>query len=784
MTHFGRSILLALPLALGVLGGCELVAGVGTRTLHPEVSGDGLPGTVDGGGMASLGNGRIRIANLAVTPGNVDFCIKLSSSSSWGDPIMANSGKEAFFQGGLTYPQVTIPFSAPVGTIDVRFIPIGKLCTATPLSEGDGIVVGDATSTGDATTGTASPIVTILRYGGSTGQSGDPGITEAVVGLPEEVSNASATCAANVCPRFRVVNAAASSDYINFGETDNEAAALPATVTDMLLESPIGPGQAPGSGEGVAPFTKTDSSGYVGGIDSGQAGQTGMTLGIVTFPQGSSSNKAVAIFSPSPIPDTQTLYFIGDPANNLHPLQGLLVEDDTAAAAAGTSPTDGGIDQQFLAKATLTTPPTITVDTFDVELYGLSAPNDSVRSGPIAAGIAARQTDVMCITEVDFDSDKKAIAAQAGNFPYSYWVATNVQTPPTNAAGWYNNTPAKITTAACNGSESGLAAVATCMASDCSTGKSASVDAGVTSTACMEQCGNQIIEVLTTNPTCVDCMIFYLQSGINIDTMQTECGSDVNDPYGQFDYGGMNGTMVLSRIAFATNPDGSPQTEYFVFPGSNYHRLILRTTLQVDSATTMDVYCAQLVYPNNGSSVITYTGPYATPDAGLYPGENTATGDNGWRDEQSLQARDAIEWIQSQSGQKPAIVAGSWISSPGYTPDGGAPVLDPYDPEVYAQFIKAGFAPAHPIGYKPSCEVCNTNPYAAGSPLTTDGTIGFDWTTTFLLNFPAASTLQETFWDTDPSGWTIQIPGMDAGTPFPMSPYYPRSVQILRPSSQ
>ena len=163
------------------------------------MTGDGLPGTVDGGGMASLGNGKIRIANLAVTPGNVDFCVKLSSASSWGDPIMKNSGTDPFFQGGLSFPQVTIPFSAPVGTIDVKFIPIGQLCTATALSEGDGIVVGDATSTGDATTGGGSPVVTILRYGGSsTGQAADPGIPRPSPACPRRstpIRPARRTCA-------------------------------------------------------------------------------------------------------------------------------------------------------------------------------------------------------------------------------------------------------------------------------------------------------------------------------------------------------------------------------------------------------------------------------------------------------------------------------------------------------------------------------------------------------------------------------------------------------------
>jgi hypothetical protein len=763
------------PLALG-LAGCELVAGTGTRTLNPEVTGDGLPGTVDGGGMPSLGNGRIRIANLAVTPGNVDFCVKLSSASSWGEPIMANSGKDAFFQGGLTYAQVTIPFSAPVGTIDVRFVPIGQLCTATALSEGDGIVVGDAASTGDATTG-ASPVVTILRYGGNTGQSGDPGIPETVVGLPEELSNNYATCAANVCPRFRVVNAAAWTDSINFGDPDNGSQALPATVSDLLLASPIAPGQVPAQGSGAEPLSKADSSGYVGGINSGNASQAGMTLGVVAYPQpGPVSDTAVAIFQPSSVPDTQTLFVIGDPSNNVHPIQGLLVEDDSAA---GTGSTDAGVDQQFLAKATLTTPATILIDTFDVRLYGLQAPYGSIRAPLIAQALAARQTDVICVGEVDYETDKANIVAMAanGNFPYAYWVTTNLQSVPSDSKGWYGTTPPLVTTAICAAEEDAgtLQALGTC-ATKCSSGSNDDPDAGITSIACLENdCVNQAVGFVK-DPACLDCVAYYMVDGYSIDLMEKECGTDSHVPYGQYSWLGQNGSLLLSRYPFAKTDAGADDTEYFLFPGSSYRRIILRARLQLDSVNQMDVYCAQFVSPDTGNEINQYAGFYATPDAGLYPTELTA--DNGWRDEDNLQARDTIEWIKSQSTTRPAIVAGIWSSSPGYAPDGGAAILEPHDPEVFAQFTNAGFVVAHPANYTPDCSSCNTNPYNAGAPITTDGTIGFDFTAAFLYNFPNGSTLSDTFWNNTPAEWNVPVP--DGGM-FPLSMTYPQSVQILRP---
>jgi hypothetical protein len=728
--------------------------------------------------MPSLGNGRIRIANLAVTPGNVDFCVKISSSSSWGDPIMANSGKDAFFQAGLTYPQVTVPFSAPVGTIDVRFVPIGQLCSAKPLSEGDGIVVGDAMVSGDSGASVAAPVVTILRYGGNTGS--DTGIPEAVVGLPEELNGGEAACQANVCPRFRVVNAAATTDSINFGSSS--AKVLPATVSGVLSNAPIAPGQATPQQPASPPLTAADASGYFGGIDSGQAGQSGMTLGIVMYPGGTPSTNAVAIFSPSSVPDTQTLYFIGDPSNDVHPLQGLLVEDDAAMAPA---PIDGGADDVFLAASTPTTPPAITVDTFYAALWGETAPYDLERRQPIFDALSTHQSDVLCIGDMNFDSDKQAMVAAAvktGNYPYAYWVHTDITTPPTNSSDWYGNTPAKVTTAACaseyaNGK---LADSAKC-ASQCSSSTADPIDGGVSSIVCLEgACTNTIVGDLAQDMVCMDCFLLYLQSFFDIDFSMQECGTDTNDPYGQYNWGGNNGELLLSAHPFATKPDGTPDVEAYIFPGTIFRRALLRAKVQINSDAKLDVYCGQFVYADKGLQVMSYDGLYATPDAGLYPTESTV--DNGWRDEQSLQARDAIQWVAAQSGSNPAIIAGEWHTSPGYPP-----VLEAYEPEVFNQLVTASatntspWVPAHPTNYQQTCTYCNDNPYNA-APLTTDGTTGYDYMMTFLYNFSPNSVLSETIWDNQPGQWTIQFQGVDAGAAsFPLSQFYGRSVQVLLP---
>jgi hypothetical protein len=564
-------------------------------------------------------------------------------------------------------------------------------------------------------------------------------------------------------------------------------------VSDVLSGAIPPGGTARAQTKASPPLDRADTSGYFGAAGAASGAQLGLTLGIVECGADlcADSSKdagasAIAVFQPSTLPDTQTLYLIGDPASTVHPVEGLLVEDDQAA---GDGP-DGGVDWQLLARSTLTTPATITVDTFDVELAGLTTPSDSVRSSYIASAIAAAQSDVVCVTEIPFDRDKRVIASAAlpkngGNFGYSYYLASDLTTPPTSALTWSGATPATLMTSACASSTDALRALAGCAASSCVAGGGSGIDGGafpgspIVSASCLEaRCLNEVASLISSDPVCTDCAMLYLVSGYDVSTMYDECGSDAQDPYGQFEYAGMNGTMILSRYPFARNRVGEDDTSAYLFPGSSFRRAALRANVQLDSSTTIDVYCAELTSPPGGWSVLTYTGLYASPDAGLYADE--VSDDDGWRDERSLQARDLVDWVKSQSQGAPAVLAGEWNAGLAESKgDSGTPLLAASDPEVLRRFLDAGWVPAHPADHTTACTRCNGNPYQAGAPVTADGTLGVDTTTTFLLGFPASATIYETIWDVG-VGDIPAITGMDGG-PFPLSPDYPRRVQILRP---
>jgi hypothetical protein len=266
----------------------------------------------------------------------------------------------------------------------------------------------------------------------------------------------------------------------------------------------------------------------------------------------------------------------------------------------------------------------------------------------------------------------------------------------------------------------------------------------------------------------------------SIDTMIDQCGTNIHDPYGQYSWDGQNGSMILSHFPFAKDSKGKPMTDAFIFPGSNYRRVILHARLQLDANDQLDVFCGQFVSPDTGSTVLTYSGDYATPDAGLYAGESDDPGATGWRDEDSLQARYAIEFIKAKAGKRPAIAAGYWETAAQMGDAGGKPILAAHDIEVYDRLLAGGLVPAEPAGYTPDCSTCNDNPLQGS--VTTDGTIGYDITTTFLYNFPEASTLSETWWDRTPDQWVVPE---DAGTPsgkIPMSGVYPHNVVVLRPA--
>jgi hypothetical protein len=162
--------------------------------------------------------------------------------------------------------------------------------------------------------------------------------------------------------------------------------------------------------------------------------------------------------------------------------------------------------------------------------------------------------------------------------------------------------------------------------------------------------------------------------------------------------------------------------------------------------------------------------------------------ENGWEDEQDLQATRTVPWIKA-TAQHPAIIAGDWHSTVQVTapdPEGGTTVvLDPQSPEVielFDQSLDGAFVRAEPSPYQPVCEYCPApqNIYNAGS-----GVLPEDFTPMFLYKFPASSTVEDSLWGQGNTVPLTSIPYESApASTGPVSPYWGRLVRVLRPGTE
>ena len=199
-------MLLGFAGLLVVIAGCQVVAGIGDRKVDPLQSSCTLPG----------GSGpQVRVANLAPTGDLADVCIRASGASSWGRPLLLGGGPACGTQlgaAGFAYAQVSVPFTAPASTVDVKMIPGGTTCDTAGLGEGDGLsLAGNA-------------VTSLLLIGGNN-------VAETNVALPESDQ------ATTALQEFRFVHAAPGTGPLDFGTT--VAAALPTTVSNAFFAVPI-----------------------------------------------------------------------------------------------------------------------------------------------------------------------------------------------------------------------------------------------------------------------------------------------------------------------------------------------------------------------------------------------------------------------------------------------------------------------------------------------------------------------------------------------------------------
>ena len=697
----------------GVVAGCQGIAGL--RDLEYQQARTTCSQVV----LPSTGNGRIRLVNAGTAGASVDFCIRTSGSSDWGSPVFHVDGDPVSCPG-LAYADATLPFAVPAGSIDVKAIAAGSPCSATALSEADGIAVGDSTAT------PPGPVITVLRMAGGSSP-------EQVVSHVEEPNPSTAT------GRVRFIDALSGNQSITVGLT--QGITLPMSLSNALPE-PIAPGGIAAPSPGT--FGPIDSAGYASilpGIDVGGAfaGQLNAFFAFQTFADG----------------DTVTAITIGDARDTLHPPRAMICVDAlpiTAGDAGATS---------YSAGCSLTALPSLVVDTLNTSLYGSASPFESQRRPYVYKAIAARTSDFMCLLETSSDADKAAIAAAAsGQFPYAFYPTTNLDTAPNDPAQLDGAVPPPPSGPACTASDvsAAIACATPCVTNDAG-GPIETTEC--LSKSCLGPLGGLRYGSLSQQQ-CFDCLVYYFAS-VPLSAAQA-CATD---PRQQFSFAGATSSMLLSRYPLSN-------TKAYIFPGTGYRHAVLYAQAAVGDQN-VDVYCTQLISPLVGAS-LPYLGNYgaAIVDGGVV--------DLGWEGEQDLQVGRAIDFIKSNSKStgNPAIIAGDWHATLPAGANGGA-TLTSQSPEVMLAMDQAyggAFVRAEPAGYQAVCEYCPPpqNPYNAGA-------LPEDFTPTFLLGFPSNATISDTLFATEDvvpivpgldESWTVDGGG-------PIAEYYGREIVLVRP---
>jgi hypothetical protein len=679
----------------------------------------------------------VRVANLAPTSDLVDVCIRPSGSSDWGRPILLDGGLSCADAGelgavGFGYTQVSVTFTAPAATVDVKMIPGGSTCSAAALGEGDGLTL--ATNSAN----------TLALIGGNN-------VAETVIGLPESDS------AATSGQRFRFVHAAPGTSPLDVGIAASSA--LPTTLTVPILSGPV-----PFGGPIPSGVTATFMSAML--QDNGYLQLFTSAFDIGAAVDGDTTKKAILEYTYPDGTATYSMYVVGIAGNNQYPLRALICSEDVDANGnplhAGTTP--------FTINCVPSPLSTISVDVFNPALYGPNSPDFSARRGLVPPAIKARDADVMCIVEVDEQGDKDNIIDTAtstmdsmggtGTGPYGYVFlpTTNLTTPITNPADQNGHVPPAPTAPPCSGVDSSdVQAAVSCGQTNCSSTPTDPNGTLLNSTNCLvENCAAPFLNVQTDSVACYDCLVVYIASDTSWQQTQSNCTTDSAPPLG---FAGAQNSMIISKYPLMN-------TDFIVLPSTFYRRTILYAQVQLEDQV-VDFYCGFLSTTLNAS---------ALPYVGNYGGSATDSQDQ-YDNEQLYQAQQTIAYVQQKSGStRPAIMVGDWRSSIGLmgTPLPGTNLPNDLNPQtMMALQMPSNYTTAIDTStgttWAPQCNFCpqSENPYNL--------TDSYFVEQPFLINWPANATTSESLL------YTQGAVDLDAGVEGPISPYYGLNVRVIRP---
>jgi hypothetical protein len=681
-----------VAIAASSLVHCQIVAGVESRSVDPVPPEGCAPFVV------TDNDPQLRIANLAPGGAPIDACVT-PSGTPYFRPILRDRGASGACRSGVAYPTVTARLPAPSSAVDVKLIAAGGTCDAPALAE----------LTEVPTTQGAS--VTVVLYTDAMGQL-------------------QATSRAD--DRLTVTS---GDTYLRFGDFQVGSSALtvgavtgdrlPQTLGDTILDDiPFGaftPGGAPSLAGPV------DANGF---LDT-----TSVAIALGVAEHGSADARFVVDVPLAA--GTLSVFAIGSTTDATHPPRGLLCQDDQTTA-----------DGLFTA-CTPTDLAALVFDTWDPDLLGAFAADEDARRPYILEQIATRNADVICLSDVDRDTDRAAIieAAKAGGFAYSMTLTTDETTPATDPTDANGMTPSAPTVAPCGGTvdPAAVAKAYACATASCSDPTTGEITGGADclSTNCLAPLLPLYAGDLQ-DKKCFDCILTRAVSYVPFTTAQTRCTTEVGNP---FAFEGQTPAVILSKHPLLN-------TDAYVMPTTYWRRAFLYAQVQIDpdpSKPPLDYFCGQF------TAYITqmpYTGPYSTQ-----------TGIQGWADEETLGTAKLIAWAQQKSAGRPAVLSADWNTS---AADPAAGLAAQNQPAT--DLLDAAFTLALPAGFTPQCTYCAApeNPY--------NGTAPSVWLLrTYLANFPPDATQSAALFFTDSP---VPLPTGGAG---PLSNEFGWSVGVLRP---
>jgi hypothetical protein len=727
--------LLALAALLMVFAACQLVAGVQSRSLDPIASGCSLPS----------GTGpQMRFANFAPNADALDVCVR-ASGSSWGEPIILNGGSGCatssgpFPKSGFTYGQITVPFTAPAPTIDVKTVPGGQSCTAAPVGEVDGVKMQKEPY-----------VTTFVAIGGATGKP------KQLVALPEFDGSANGNGGL-----LRFVDTLTGVGPIDVGQAQGNQ--LPTTMQVLYnIGSPVpyGGTLAAGAKATLGPVQDNGYMPIIGGAFNVAAAPHGQTDAVLVF-----SNQEIG-------DDLVSVYAIGLALDDSYPLEGLYCVESGKPATVSGNP--------MLMNCQTSALPTLSFDVFNAALYGPNSPYFSAREALYAGAqgnpISTRTSDVMCLTEVDVQTDQSTIigVGKAGNFNYNYTISTNLSTPFSNGGATQDGgTCPTMQPPGCGGSvpTSALNTAFSCMEKYCSSTGDSSGILNTTTDCLSNNCTGALSELFIGYPACFDCVVDNVASNSTYAGALQTCTTNPSPPLG---YDGFNSSMILSKYPIKNS-------DSYILPSTNYRRSVLYTQVEFPGNLTVDVYCGFFITPLIATSV-PYLGCFGgdTTDAGTNASEQAYLNENLW------EAKWMADWIDQKSGQSknPAVVLGDWrvgLGQPaGTTSDSGFPPPTAIGDGTITYLINRGLDAVQGPNW-PAAGQCNNCPGTVNL-LNAGNTTSYFTLQPFLYKWPSNGTgnplLDEQLIFTN----DVIAVGDAGNTPnAPVSPYYGVNFHVLRP---